>query len=306
MAASVSSTHYVNDRKYYETFDLAMKAALDMLKSKDCWFTMFQNAQVGTIEYQYLDDLNGKTLYMDLNEKTLTSSGVAFRVQGDKWKLDITNGTVIGDTSGYNPVNGVIEVEAGGYLNVRDGTIQNKGANAPSIMVHGYSPSTGAEVRGVANIAGDKKSNFGSLFIIGGNVTVNGGTYDQAKVTNGGSLKVFSGTFQGDVTVDDHALLDVGSTNAYFDGKLTFKSEGRGSLSRGYYKHIETEGATLGKLNNNYAYVFMNGGVYVPDARNLPELTAVDGNTLRLKAIDTILATTVNAGVALKLKHICG
>lgn len=77
-------------------------------------------------------------------------------------------------------------------------------------------------------------------------------------------------------------------------------------MSRGYYKHIETEGATLGKLNNNYAYVFMNGGVYVPDARNLPELTAVDGNTLRLKAIDTILATTVNAGVALKLKHICG
>lgn len=283
MAASVSSTHYVNDRKYYETFDLAMKAALDMLKSKDCWFTMFQNAQVGTIEYQYLDDLNGKTLYMDLNEKTLTSSGVAFRVQGDKWKLDITNGTVIGDTSGYNPVNGVIEVEAGGYLNVRDGTIQNKGANAPSIMVHGYSPSTGAEVRGVANIAGDKKSNFGSLFIIGGNVTVNGGTYDQAKVTNGGSLKVFSGTFQGDVTVDDHALLDVGSTNAYFDGKLTFKSEGRGSLSRGYYKHIETEGATLGKLNNNYAYVFMNGGVYVPDARNLPELTAVDGKYITIE-----------------------
>lgn len=221
---------------------------------------------------------------MDLNEKTLTSSGVAFRVQGDKWKLDITNGTVIGDTSGYNPVNGVIEVEAGGYLNVRDGTIQNKGANAPSIMVHGYSPSTGAEVRGVANIAGDKKSNFGSLFIIGGNVTVNGGTYDQAKVTNGGSLKVFSGTFQGDVTVDDHALLDVGSTNAYFDGKLTFKSEDRGSLSRGYYKHIETEGATLGKLNNNYAYVFMNGGVYVPDARNLPELTAVDGKYITIES----------------------
>lgn len=289
MAASVSSTHYVNDRKYYETFDLAMKAALDMLKSKDCWFTMFQDAQVGTIEYQYLGDLSGKTLYMDLNKKTLTSRGVAFRVQGDKWKLDITNGTVIGDTSGYNPVNGVIEVEAGGYLNVRDGTIQNKGAatkgiDAPSIMVHGYSPSTGAEVRGVANIAGDKKSNFGSLFIIGGNVTVNGGTYDQAKVTNGGSLKVFSGTFQGDVTVDDHALLDVGSTNAYFDGKLTFKSEGRGSLSRGYYKHIETEGATLGKLNNNYAYVFMNGGVYVPDARKLPELIADEGKYITIES----------------------
>ena len=284
MAASVSSTHYVNDRKYYETFDLAMNAAWDMLKSQDCWFTMFQDAQVGTIEYQYLGDLSGKTLYMDLNKKTLTSRGVAFRVQGDKWKLDITNGTVIGDTSGYNPVNGVIEVAAGGYLNVRDGTIQNKGANAPSIMVHGYSPSTGAEVRGVANIAGDEKSNFGSLFINGGNVTVNGGTYDHAKVTNGGSLKVFSGTFQGDVTVDDHALLDVGSTNAYFDGKLTFKSEGRGSLSRGYYKHIETEGATLGKLNNNYAYVFMNGGVYVPDARKLPELIADEGKYITIES----------------------
>lgn len=284
MAASVSSTHYVDGRKYYETFDLAMNAALEMLKSKDCWFTMFQDAQVGTIEYQYLGDLSGKTLYMDLNKKTLTSRGVAFRVQGDKWKLDITNGTVIGDTSGYKPVNGVIEVEAGGYLNVRDGTIQNKGANAPSIMVHGYSPSTGAEVRGVANIAGDEKSNFGSLFINGGNVTVNGGTYDHAKVTNGGSLKVFSGTFQGDVTVDDHALLDVGSTNAYFDGKLTFKSEGRGSLSRGYYKHIETEGATLGKLNNNYAYVFMNGGVYVPDARKLPELIADEGKYITIES----------------------
>lgn len=291
MAASVSSTYYVNDRKYYETFDLAMKAALDMLKSKDCWFTMFQDAQVRTIEYQYLGDLSGKTLYMDLNKKTLTSSGVAFRVQGDKWKLDLSNGTVIGDTSGSKPVNGVIEVAAGGYLNVHGGTItiQNEGAatkgiDAPSIMVHGYSPSTGAEVRGVANIAGDEKSNFGSLFINGGNVTVNGGTYNHAKVTNGGSLKVFSGTFQGDVTVDDHALLDVGSTNAYFDGKLTFKSEGRGSLSRGYYKHIETEGATLGKLNNNYAYVFMNGGVYVPDARKLPELIADEGKYITIES----------------------
>ena len=290
MAASVSPSPFVNQRTYYETFDLAMKAALDMLKSKDCWFTMFQNAQVGTIEYQYLDDLNGKTLYMDLNEKTLTSSGVAFRVQGDKWKLDITNGTVIGDTSGYKPVNGVIEVAAGGYLNVHGTTtIKNKGAetngvNAPSIMVHGHSSSTGAEVRGVADIAGDEYSNFGSLFINGGNVNVNGGTYDHAMVTYGGSLKVFSGTFQGDVTVDDHALLDVGSTNAYFDGKLTFESDGMGSLSFGNYKHIKTENATLGKLNNNYAYVFMNGGVYVPDARNLPELIADKGKYITIES----------------------
>lgn len=291
MAASVSSTHYVNDRKYYETFDLAMNAALEMLKSKDCWFTMFQDAQVGTIEYQHLGDLSGKTLYMDLNKKTLTSRGVAFRVQGDKWKLDLTNGTVIGNTSGYKPVNGVIEVAAGGYLNVHGTTtIKNEGAetngvNAPSIMVHGSSSNSG---RGYAYIAGDEKSNFGSLFINGGNVKVNGGTYDHAKVTYGGSLEVSNGKFQGDVTVgdvtvDDHTLLVVNSNRAYFDGTLTFEPYGMGRLTNGYYKHIITKEATLGKLNNNYAYVFMNGGVYVPDARNLPELIADEGKYITIE-----------------------
>lgn len=285
MAASVSSTHYVNDRKYYETFDLAMNAALDMLKSKDCWFTMFQNAQVRTIEYQHLNDLNGKTLYMDLNEKTLTSSGVAFRVQGDKWKLDITNGTVIGDTSGYKPVNGVIEVAAGGYLNVHGTTtIKNKGAetngvNAPSIMVHGYSSNSGP-VRGYAYIAGDKNSDFGSLFISGGDVTVNGGTYDHAKVTYGGSLEVSNGKFQGDVTVgdvtvDDHALLTVGSKSAYFDGKLTFEPYGMGSLTNGNYKHLKVDGGrTFGSFMPNTLDMFKMGDVYLPHARNEAELTA--------------------------------
>lgn len=294
MAASVSSTHYVNDRKYYETFDLAMNAAWKMLKSQDCWFTVFQDAQVGTIEYLYPNDLGGKTLYMDLNEKTLTSSGVAFDIPKDKWKLDLSNGTVIGNTSGYKPVNGVIEVAAGGYLNVHGTTtIKNKGAetngvNVPSIMVHGYSPSTGAEVRGVANIAGDKKSNFGSLFIIGGNVTVNGGTYDHAKVTYGGSLEVFSGTFQGDVTVgdvtvDDHALLVVNSNRAYFDGTLTFEPYGMGSLTNGNYKHIITKGATLGKLSNNTLDVFYIGEVYQPNAKNQAELKAGENTYITIR-----------------------
>lgn len=285
MAASVSSTHYVNDRKYYETFDLAMNAAWDMLKSQDCWFTMFQDAQVGTIEYQYLGDLSGKTLYMDLNKKTLTSKGVAFRVQWDYWKLNLSNGTVIGDTSKHTSVQGVIEVEAGGYLNVRDGTIQNKGANAPSIMVHGSSSNSG---RGYAYIAGDEKSNFGSLFIIGGNVTVNGGTYDHAKVTYGGSLEVSNGKFQGDVTVgdvtvDDHALLAVGSKSAYFDGKLTFEPYGSGMLTNGNYKHIITKGATLGKLSNNTLDVFYIGEDYQPNAKNQAELKAGEDTYITIR-----------------------
>lgn len=293
MAASVSSTHYVNDRKYYETFDLAMNAAWKMLKSQDCWFTMFQDAQVGTIEYQYLGDLSGKTLYMDLNEKTLTSKGVAFRVQWDKWKLDITNGTVIGDTSGYKPVNGVIEVAAGGYLNVHGTTtIKNKGAetngvNAPSIMVHGYSSNSGP-VRGYAYIAGDKNSDFGSLFISGGDVTVNGGTYDHAKVTYGGSLEVSNGKFQGDVTVgdvtvDDHALLTVGSKSAYFDGTVTINSDGGATLSGGNYKHLKVDGGrTLGSFMPNTLDMFKMGDDYLPAARNEAELTAGEGKYITI------------------------
>lgn len=293
MAASVSSTHYVNDRKYYETFDLAMNAAWKMLKSQDCWFTMFQDAQVGTIEYLYPGELDGKTLYMDLNEKTLTSKGVAFRVQWDKWKLDLSNGTVIGDTTGYKPVNGVIEVAAGGYLNVHGTTtIKNKGAetngvNAPSIMVHGYSSNSGP-VRGYAYIAGDKNSDFGSLFISGGDVTVNGGTYDHAKVTYGGSLEVSNGKFQGDVTVgdvtvDDHALLAVGSNRAYFDGTLTFEPYGSGMLTNGNYKHIITKEATLGKLSNNTLDVFYIGEVYQPNAKNQAELKAGEDTYITIR-----------------------
>lgn len=287
MAASVSSSSFVDQRTYYETFDLAMNAAWDMLKSKDCWFTMFQDAQVGTIEYQYLNVLGGKTLYMDLNGQTLTSRGVAFRVPAKEWKLNLSNGTVIGDTTNHKPVQGVIEVEAGGSLNVHGGTIQNKGAadkgvNAPSIMVHGYSSNSGP-VRGYAYIAGDADSNFGSLFISGGNVTANGGTYDHAKVTYGGSLEVINGRFQGDVTVDDHTSLVVNSNLAYFDGTLTFEPYGMGRLTNGNYKHIITKEATLGKLSNNTLDVFYIGEVYQPDAKNQSELKAGEDTYITIR-----------------------
>lgn len=287
MAASLSPNRLVSQRTYYETFDLALSAAWVMLKSSDCWFTMFQDAQVGTINYEYAS--GGNTLHMELNGQTL-SGGVVFRVPADKWKLSLeSSGTVIGDTSKATGVRGVIEVAAGGSLKVHGGTItiQNKGAvtkgiNAPSIMVEGYS---GTElVRGVADISGDAKSDFGSLWVNRGKVTANGGTYHHAMVISGGELEVINGKFQGDVTVDDHASLVVGSNLAYFDGILTFKRDGMGRLSLGNYKHIITEEATLGKLNNNYAYVFMNGGVYVPDARNRPELIADEGKYITIES----------------------
>ena len=119
-------------------------------------------------------------------------------------------------------------------------------------------------------------------------MTVNGGTYDHAKVTYGESLEVSNGKFQGDVTVgdvtvDDHALLTVGSKSAYFDGKLTFEPYGMGSLTNGNYKHIITIGATLGKLSNNTLDVFYIGEVYQPDAKNQAELKAGEDTYITIR-----------------------
>lgn len=281
MAASVSPSALVDYRTYYETFDLAMNAAWKMLKSQDCWFTMFQDAQVGTINYEYAS--GGNTLHMELNGQTL-SGGVVFRVPADKWKLSLeSSGTVIGDTSNATGVRGVIEVAPGGSLNIHGGTIkiQNKGAEtkgayAPSIMVEG---SSGTElVRGVADISGDAKSDFGSLWVNCGKVTANGGTYHHAMVTTyGGELEVNNGKFQGDVTVDAHASLVVRSASAYFDGTVTINSDGGATLSGGNYKHLKVdEGRTLGSFMPNTLDMFKMGDDYLPDARSQSELTAVE------------------------------
>ena len=283
MAASLSPNRLVNQRTYYETFDLALSAAWVMLKNSDCWFTMFQDAQVGTINYEYAS--GGNTLHMELNGQTL-SGGVVFRVPADKWKLSLeSSGTVIGDTSNATGVRGVIEVAPGGSLNIHGGTIkiQNKGAEtkgayAPSIMVEG---SSGTElVRGVADISGDAKSDFGSLWVNCGKVTANGGTYDHAMVTTyGGELEVNNGKFQGDVTVDAHASLVVRSASAYFDGTVTINSDGGATLSGGNYKHLKVDGGrTFGSFMPNTLDMFKMGEDYLPDARNESELTA-DENT---------------------------
>lgn len=96
MAASVSPSALVGQRTYYETFDLAMNAAWDMLKTSDCWFTMFENANVGgALNNEYVT--GGHTLYMVMNGKTLTSSSVVFSVPKDRWKL---NFRAVGDSPG--------------------------------------------------------------------------------------------------------------------------------------------------------------------------------------------------------------
>ena len=281
MAASVSPTSYVTDRKYYETFDLAINAAWDMLKSKDCWFTMFQDATVGgALNNEYVT--GGHTLYMVMNGKTLTSSGTVFSVPKDRWKLnfravgDSPGGTLIGESRDW----GTIYVQYGGSLEIGSGkyTIQNTYSDtAPSIVVHGsygtyYTP-------GIATIYASEDSDLGNLLIMSGQVTVYGGTFKNATVSSpGGRLTVSSGRFTGNVIVNPNAWFYAGNgTGYFFDGTVEIKSEGGATLEGGNYKQLKVdEGRTLGSFMPNTLDMFKMGDDYLPDARSQSELTAVE------------------------------
>lgn len=281
MAASVSPSALVGQRTYYETFDLAMNAAWDMLKSQDCWFTMFQDATVGgALNNEYVT--GGHTLYMVMNGKTLTSSGTVFSVPKDRWKLnfravgDSPGGTLIGESRDW----GTIYVQYGGSLEIGSGkyTIQNTYSDtAPSIVVHGsygtyYTP-------GIATIYASEDSDLGNLLIMSGQVTVYGGTFKNATVSApGGRLTVSSGRFTGNVIVNPNAWFYAGNgTGYFFDGTVEIKSEGRATLEGGNYKHLKVdEGRTLGSFMPNTLDMFKMGDDYLPDARSQSELTAVE------------------------------
>lgn len=278
MAASVSPSALVGQRTYYETFDLAMNAAWDMLKTSDCWFTMFENANVGgALNNEYVT--GGHTLYMVMNGKTLTSSSVVFSVPKDRWKLnfravgDIPGGTLIGKSRDW----GAIYVQSGGSLEIGSGkyTIQNTYSDtAASIVVHGsygtyYTP-------GIATIYASEDSDLGNLLIMSGQVTVHGGTFKNATVSSpGGRLTVSSGRFTGNVIVNPNAWFFAGSSQAYFDGTVTINSDGGAALDGGNYKHLKVDGGrTLGSFMPNTLDMFKMGDVYLPHARNEAELTA--------------------------------
>lgn len=278
MAASVSPSALVGQRTYYETFDLAMNAAWDMLKTSDCWFTMFENANVGgALNNEYVT--GGNTLYMVMNGKTLTSSSVVFSVPKDNWKLnfravgDSPGGTLIGKSRDQ----GAIYVQSGGSLEIGSGkyTIKNTYSDtAASIVVHG---SYGTYKNpGIAIISASEDSDLGNLLVMSGQVTVYGGTFKNATVSfEGGSLKVSNGRFTGDVTVKTNAWFYAGSSQAYFDGTVTINSDGGATLDGGNYKHLKVDGGrTLGSFMPNTLDMFKMGDVYLPHARNEAELTA--------------------------------
>lgn len=287
MAASVSPSALVGQRTYYETFDLAMNAAWDMLKSQDCWFTMFQDATVGgALNNEYVT--GGHTLYMVMNGKTLTSSGTVFSVPKDRWKLnfravgDSPGGTLIGESRDW----GTIYVQYGGSLEIGSGkyTIQNTYSDtAPSIVVHGsygtyYTP-------GIATIYASEDSDLGNLLIMSGQVTVYGGTFKNATVSApGGRLTVSSGRFTGNVIVNPNAWFYAGNgTGYFFDGTVEIKSEGRATLEGGNYKHLKVDGGrTLGSFMPNTLDMFKMGDDYLPAARNEAELTAGEGKYITI------------------------
>lgn len=286
MAASVSPSALVGQRTYYETFDLAMNAAWDMLKTSDCWFTMFENANVGgALNNEYVT--GGHTLYMVMNGKTLTSSSVVFSVPKDRWKLnfravgDSPGGTLIGKSRDW----GAIYVQSGGSLEIGSGkyTIQNTYSDtAASIVVHGsygtyYTP-------GIATIYASEDSDLGNLLIMSGQVTVHGGTFKNATVSSpGGRLTVSSGRFTGNVIVNQNAWFYAGSSQAYFDGTVTINSDGGATLDGGNYKHLKVDGGrTLGSFMPNTLDMFKMGDDYLPAARNEAELTAGEGKYITI------------------------
>ena len=287
MAASVSPSALVGQRTYYETFDLAMNAAWDMLKTSDCWFTMFENANVGgALNNEYVT--GGHTLYMVMNGKTLTSSSVVFSVPKDRWKLnfravgDSPGGTLIGKSRDW----GAIYVQSGGSLEIGSGkyTIQNTYSDtAASIVVHGsygtyYTP-------GIATIYASEDSDLGNLLIMSGQVTVHGGTFKNATVSSpGGRLTVSSGRFTGNVIVNQNAWFYAGNgTGYFFDGTVEIKSEGGATLEGGNYKHLKVDGGrTLGSFMPNTLDMFKMGDVYLPHARNEAELTAGEGKYITI------------------------
>lgn len=287
MAASVSPSSFVDQRTYYETFDLALSAAWDMLKSKDCWFTMFQDAQVGTIEYHYPNELGGKTLYMDLNGKTLTSSGTVFYVPKYGWKLNLraVSGNSGGTLIGSSLHQGTIYVQNGGSLEIGSGkyTIKNTYSDtAASIMVHG-SYGTPKDP-GIANIYASEDSNLGNLLIMSGQVTVYDGTFKNATVSSQGQLTVSKGRFTGDVTVTSNAWFFArNGTGYFFDGTVEIKSDGGATLEGGNYKHLKVVGGrTFGSFMPNTLDMFKMGEDYLPDARNEAELIADEGKYITI------------------------
>lgn len=203
MAASVSPEALVIRRTYYETFDAALSAAWEQLKTGDCWLVLFQDTTISSPIAN--ERISGEHVFrIELNGKKITcANNSVFRVpESSKWTLDLRVSNNGGSLIGGNASYGTIDVAAGGYANIDvrgNYTITNTVDAERAIVVRTQNSSDPSQVKiGKVDIAGDDSTNVGGIVALGGKIAINGGNFTSARATGeNAELKFYSGTVSG-------------------------------------------------------------------------------------------------------------
>lgn len=293
MAASVSPEALVIRRTYYETFDAALSAAWEQLKTGDCWLVLFQDTTISSPIAN--ERISGEHVFrVELNGKTITcANNSVFRVpESSKWTLDLRGSYYGGSLIGGSSSHGTIDVAAGGYANIDarwSYTITNTANAERAIEVHTQNSSDPSQVKiGKAEIAGDDSTQIGGIVALGGKVAINGGNFTSARATGeNAELKFYSGTVSGNVTVDNHGVLrTVAESGAIFKGTTTITATGYAYLEGGTFKSIVLNPGyqkTLGELLPNQARDYFIGEELQKNAKSQTSLTAEGDEYIYIK-----------------------
>ena len=293
MAASVSPEALVIRRTYYETFDAALSAAWEQLKTGDCWLVLFQDTTISSPianerisgEHAFRIELNGK--------KITCANNSVFRVpESSKWTLDLRVSNNGGSLIGGNASYGTIDVAAGGYANIDvrgNYTITNTADAERAIVVRTQNSSVPSQVKiGKAEIAGNDSAKIGGIVALGGKIAINGGNFTSARATGeNAELKFYSGTVSGNVTVDNHGVLrTVAESGAIFKGTTTITATGYAHFEGGTFKSIVLNPGyqrTLGELLPNQARDYFIGEELQKNAKSQTSLTAEGDEYIYIK-----------------------
>ena len=293
MAASVSPEALVIRRTYYETFDAALSAAWEQLKTGDCWLVLFQDTTISSPianerisgEHAFRIELNGK--------KITCANNSVFRVpESSKWTLDLRVSNNGGSLIGGNASYGTIDVAAGGYANIDvrgNYTITNTADAEHAIVVRTQNSSVPSQVKiGKAEIAGNDSAKIGGIVALGGKIAINGGNFTSARATGeNAELKFYSGTVSGNVTVDNHGVLrTVAESGAIFKGTTTITATGYAHFEGGTFKSIVLNPGyqrTLGELLPNQARDYFIGEELQKNAKSQTSLTAEGDEYIYIK-----------------------
>ena len=293
MAASVSPEALVIRRTYYETFDAALSAAWEQLKTGDCWLVLFQDTTISSPIAN--ERISGEHVFrIELNGKKITcANNSVFRVpESSKWTLDLRVSNNGGSLIGGNASYGTIDVAAGGYANIDvrgNYTITNTVDAERAIVVRTQNSSEPSQVKiGKAEIAGNDSAKIGGIVALGGKIAINGGNFISARATGeNAELKFYSGTVSGNVTVDNHGVLrTVAESGAIFKGTTTITATGYAYFEGGTFKSIVLNPGyqrTLGELLPNQARDYFIGEELQKNAKSQTSLTAEGDEYIYIK-----------------------